>query len=87
MRIKPQMAVDKKSSKPSFSEWVAQIKDTQEEYKGAKAAGDVAGMKRALSRVDEMQRGCSDAAVRTTCLASGASLLAAQDTYVVGGYK
>ena len=58
MRIKPQMAVEKKATKPSYDEWVAQIKQTQEDYKAAKAAGDVAGMKRALSQVDEMQSEC-----------------------------
>ena len=76
MRIKPQMAVDKKSTKPSFSEWVAQIKETQEEYKGAKAAGDVAGMKRALSRVDEMQSRWLPQLSGTTYLAHVFSLLA-----------
>lgn len=38
-----------------YEQWVAQIKEVQDAYNVAKAAGDVAGMKRALSRVDEAQ--------------------------------
>jgi hypothetical protein len=55
MKIKPQMAVERKATRPSFNEWVAQIKAVQDEYNAAKNSSDVAGMRRALSRVDEMQ--------------------------------
>jgi len=53
MRIKPQQAVRRSLQELNFEEFAAQIKEVQEEYNSAKAAGDIDSQRRALAALDE----------------------------------
>lgn len=55
MRIKPQQAVTRKLQDLNFTDFVQQIKGTQDAYKAALAANDTAAIQKALFQVDETQ--------------------------------
>jgi hypothetical protein len=53
MRIKPQQAVRRSLQELNYEEFAVQIKNVQEEFNTAKAAGNIDGQRRALAALDE----------------------------------
>jgi FAD/FMN-containing dehydrogenase len=54
-KIRPQMAVTRKLQEISYSEFAQQVKEVQDEYNRAKAAGDTDAMRYAAAKLDETQ--------------------------------